>query len=128
MAWDVSGAHLYFHYAPPEFAERIAREAKYLVSGRPHQGHGCGLFVTTLAPGSLSDQAMFIRLFAAQPGIGAIDGVVILRNLGFVQVAPQVFFLHAPAGAVIDLTEVLVGYGVRTRTSWTFSPGCHIAR
>src|SRR5207244_91211 len=100
MAWDVSGAHLYFHYAPPEFAARIAQEAKYVVSGGPHQSQGCGLFVTTLAPGSLDDERMLIELFAAQRGIGALDGVVVLGDLGFRRAATHAFLLPSEGGTV----------------------------
>jgi hypothetical protein len=124
MAWDMPGAHLFFHYAPRDFAVQIASEALYQVSERPHQRHGCGFFVTNLPPGARQDDALLIELFAHQRAVEAIEGVVILRDMEFRQVAAHVWFKAACGGEVLDLTEVLVGCAVRTRGIWTYSAGC----
>jgi hypothetical protein len=125
LAWEGPGAHLYFHYAPRDYAAQIAEEARFVVSDRPHQQYGFGLFATNIEPGSMNDQRLLVELFSYQRDVEAVEGVVVLADMDFQRVGRSVFLLRRPGGTVIDLTEALVGFGIRMRTTWTFSRGCY---
>jgi hypothetical protein len=57
-----------FHYTQPDFAELILAEQTYRVSAQAGRvGHG--LYVTSAAPGSMTDEQLLARAVAG-PGCG----------------------------------------------------------
>lgn len=115
-----------FHYTQPDFAELILAEQTYRVSARAgHAGHG--LYVTSAAPGSMSDQELLTLLFTRLRPSLYIDGVVVLHNDAFSweRYEPRKFVFRAPPSAALDLSLVLVGIGARRRGTWLWSDGIH---
>jgi hypothetical protein len=59
--WE-RGVRVKFHYTQPDFAELILAEPAYRVPAQPSRvGHG--LFVTSAAPGSMTDEQLLALLF-----------------------------------------------------------------
>lgn len=113
-----------FHYTQPGFAELIFAEQTYRVSAeRGRVGHG--LYVTSLAPGAMSDEELLALLFTRPRPRLQVEGVVVLRNDAFVweQYEPRKYVHRAAPAATIDLSLVLVGIGTRRGGGWAWSDG-----
>jgi hypothetical protein len=117
---------LKFHYTQPDFAELILSEQTYRVSQQAgHAGHG--LYVTSAQPGSMPDEALLSLLFARARPKMFVDGVVALRNDAFPweRYEPRKYVHRTEAGAILDLSLVLVGIGARRRGNWLWSEGIY---
>jgi hypothetical protein len=101
-----------FHYTQPGFAELILVEQTYRVSAeRGRAGHG--LYVTSVAPGAVSDEELLALLFTRpRPRLHA-EGVVVLRNDAFAweQYEPRKYVHRTAPAATLDLSLLLVGIG-----------------
>jgi hypothetical protein len=132
LPWELPGAHLLFHYTTVEAAAVIGEEAHYMVSTHRNSRVGSGLFLTNAEPGELDDRELLTLLWANQYGVERIRGVIVLRSapevLHVERFAPGQWVHRAPPGTVLDLTELLVGYGIRPRTEWLFTSGLYVAR
>jgi hypothetical protein len=119
---------LKFHYTQPDFAELILSEQSYRVSGEAGKA-GHGLYVTSAQPGSMPDDALLSLLFARERPMMFVDGVVALRNDAFTweRYEPRKFVHRTGAGAILDLSLVLVGIGARRRRNWLWSEGIFAA-
>jgi len=131
-AWEVSGVHVWFHYTTLEHASEIAARRCYVVSGKGHQRVGAGLFLTNVAPGSKNDDDILKDLFAYQRPPDVLQGVIVLaRNeelLPIEQFAQHKWVHRVPAGSVVDLTPLFLGYGQRNEFNgeWIFSDSLHV--
>lgn len=134
FVWQRSGVHALFHYTNRNFAEQIHAEQVYVVSDRPHQRYGHGLFLTSIEPEALSKQELLRRLFAMQRPPEAVEAVVVLHQddecLPVERVSPGIYLCAAPAGAEIDLALVYLGYGTRAASGreWLFSRELHVPK
>jgi hypothetical protein len=130
--WEQSGVHVWFHYCSRESALQIGGERLYYVSTRLHQLRGSGLYVTNRSPGERSDEELLTELFARQRPVEAIEGAVaISRNddlLPVRRLAAHSYIHDADPGATIDLTELLIGVGVRDGGRWRFDAELHVPK
>lgn len=120
--WE-RGARVMFHYTQPDFAELILDEQVYRVAS--HEGReGHGLYVTTVAPGTMPDDKLLDLLFAGRDPL-FVAGVVVLRHDAFPwrSYDRRRYVYEMPARAVLDLSLVLVGVGTRRRGTWLWSAG-----
>jgi hypothetical protein len=124
-AWE-RGARVKFHYTQPDFAELILAEQTYRVSAK--QGRvGHGLYVTSAAPESMSDEQLLMLLFTRPRPKLFIDGVVVLRNDAFPwkRYEPRKYVHRTAPSATLDLSLVLIGIGARRRGNWLWSEGIY---
>jgi hypothetical protein len=124
-AWE-RGARVKFHYTQPDFAELIFAEQTYRVSAQPGRvGHG--LYVTSAAPGSMSNEQLLALLFTRPRPKLFIDGVVVLRNDAFPweRYEPRKYVHHTAPSAALDLSLALIGIGARRRGDWLWSAGIY---
>jgi hypothetical protein len=131
LAWQSSGAHFLFHYTTTEGAAAIAEEASYVVSSHINTAVGSGgLFLTNIEPGQVGDRELLTLLWSQRYGEERVRGVVVIRRdreaLAIVRTGPGEFVVKAGPNEVLDLTEVLVGFGIRVRSSWTYSAGLYV--
>jgi hypothetical protein len=128
--WEQSGVHVWFHYCSRESAVQIGEERLFYVSNRTHQLRGSGLYVTNRSPGELSDEDLLKELFALQRPIEAIEGVVVINRdddlLPVRRLAPHSYIRDAEPGTTVDVTELLLGVGVRDRGRWRFDAELHV--
>jgi hypothetical protein len=130
--WERSGVHVWFHYTTLEHAREIGAQRRYVVSTRPHQRVGSGLFLTNVEPNSMDEAEMLKDLFAYQRPADVLQGVIVLaRNdalLPTERCGHRQWIHHAEPGVVLDLTNVFLGYGLRNEFNgeWIFSDGLHI--
>jgi hypothetical protein len=114
-----------FHYTTPARAAAIAAKRLLLVSNRPHQRHGHGVFATNVSPGAMPEEDMLVRLFAKQRSAIQVRGVVLLDrshpDLPFDRVGAGQWIYRASPGESIDIVEPYLGFGVRIGEEWTFS-------
>jgi hypothetical protein len=98
-----------------------------VVSSHRRHGRDTGFFLTNLEPGRVSTADLLRRLWSDQFGEEQVRGVVVVRRqvdvLPVTRIALGEWLHQAEPGSVIDLTEVLVGYGVRLRDDWLWSDG-----
>lgn len=123
--WE-RGVGVKFHYTHPDFAELILAEQTYRVS--PQAGRvGHGLYVTSAAPGSMTDEQLLALLFTRPRPRLFIDGVVVLRNDAFPWERYEARkYVHRTApSATLDLSLVLIGIGARRRGNWLWSEGIY---
>jgi hypothetical protein len=113
-----------FHYTQPDFAELILSEQTYRVPAQPGRA-GHGLYVTSAAPGSMPDEQMLALLFTPPRPRLFIEGVVVLRNDAFPweRYEPRKYVHRTAPLAMVDLSLVLIGIGVRRRGTWLWSEG-----
>jgi hypothetical protein len=124
-AWE-RGARVKFHYTQPDFAELIFAEQTYRVFAE--QGRvGHGLYVTSAAPGSMSDEQLLALLFTRPRPKLFIEGVVVLRNDAFPweRYEPRKYVHTTAPSAALDRSLVLVGIGTRRRGTWLWSEGIY---
>jgi hypothetical protein len=132
-AWEVSGVHVWFHYTNADIARQIDREQRFVVSSRPHQRYGTGLFVTTIQPGEMSEEDLLKHLFAMQRSPDNVEAVIVLlrdAQVLPVKAAGSRQYVHpALAAAEIDISLIYLGYGYRedTREGWMFSRGIYMS-
>lgn len=115
-----------FHYTQPDFAELILEEQAYRVAA--HEGRaGHGLYVTTVAPGTMADEKVMSLLFGRGRDPLFVAGVIALRHDAFPwrRYGRQKYIHEAPAGSALDLSLVLVGIGTRRKSTWLWSPGIY---
>jgi len=130
-AWELEKVHCLFHYTYVDHAQRFDHERIYVVSDRPHQKHGHGLFLTTINPLEMSAVDLLKRLFVMQREPENVEAVLVfLRDANVLTIKPagnRCYVHPAPAGAEIDLETVYLGYGRRVPTGagWLFSSGLH---
>jgi len=124
-AWE-RGARVKFHYTQPDFAELIFAEQTYRVSAQPGRVRH-GLYVTSAAPGSMSDEQLLAMLFTRPRPKLLIDGLVVLRNDAFPweRYEPRKYVHRTAPSAALDLSLVLIGIGARRRGSWLWSEGIY---
>ena len=132
-AWQKQGQLCLFHYATEEAVREIVRTGLYVVSQREHQRHGSGLFLSTIVPGEMTRDAICDFLFLHQRDPSTFSGVLVVRRdekLLPTKAAGRRACVHrAPPQAQIDLTPVLVGFGVYRGDpgdEWLFSEGCYL--
>ena len=121
--WE-RGVRAKFHYTQPDFAELILAEQTYRVSDREGRtGHG--LYVTSVAPGSLSDEDLLALLFTRPRDRLFVEGVVVLRDDAFPweRYEPRKYVYRTEPSAALDLSLVLIGIGTRRRGTWLWSEG-----
>ncbi|HLA13487.1 MAG TPA: hypothetical protein VJZ25_00555 [Gemmatimonadaceae bacterium] len=132
--WEKAGVQVWFHYTPMALALQIEKERRYVVSSRPHQRHGHGLFLTTIRPQELSVDELLTRLFALQRPRENVEGViVVLRDddlLPVTSAGGRAYVHSANSGAEIDLSLLYLGYGHRedNEEGWVFSRGLYAPR
>lgn len=133
-AWESAGVQTWFHYTNKTYALQIEKERRYVVSSRPHQRHGHGLFLTTIRPQELPVQELLKRLFAFQRSPDNVEAVVVLLRddeLLPVRSADSRAYIHsAAAGAEIDISQIYLGYGHReaNEEGWIFSNRLHVPK
>jgi hypothetical protein len=122
----VRGTRVKFHYTQPDFAELILAEQTYRVSAQPGRA-GHGLYVTSAQPGSMQDEQLLALLFTRPRPKLFIDGVVVLRNDAFTweRYATRKYVHRTAPSATLDLSLVLIGIGVRRRSTWLWSEGIY---
>jgi hypothetical protein len=125
--WESSGVQTWFHYTNKNYALQIEKERRYVVSSRPHQRHGHGLFLTTIRPQELSVEELLKRLFALQRSPDNVEAVVVLlrddEQLPVRSLSSRAYLHTAAGGAEIDLAPIYLGYGYRedNEEGWIFS-------
>jgi hypothetical protein len=135
--WESATNLCWFHYTRSGLAQTIYHEAVAIVSSEQHQGSGPGFYVTSLQPGAATEEELGKYLFALQRPPEAATGVVVLRR------DPNLFPAKsygrhkwvcdvgkgegwAREGDTLDLTLILLGYGIRVGPDWLFSKGLHV--
>ncbi len=124
--WE-RGARVKFHYTQPGFAELIFSEQTYRVSAASGRA-GHGLYVTSVAPGAMSDEELLALLFTRPRPRLHVEGIVVLRDDAFAweQYEPRKYVHRTAPAATIDLSLVLIGIGTRRGRSWTWSDGVFV--
>jgi hypothetical protein len=123
--WE-TGVRVKFHYTQPDFAELILAEQTYRVSAQTGRA-GHGLYVTSVRPGSMSDEDLLGLLFTRPRPSLFVDGVVVLRDDAFPweRYAPRKYVYRTEPSAMLDLSLVLVGIGTRRQGAWLWSEGIY---
>jgi hypothetical protein len=117
------GARVKFHYTEPDNAEGILAEQMFRVRTEPNRA--AGLYVTTVAPGEITDEKLRDLLFARARDVTFIEGVVVLHDDAFSweRESHRKYFHRTEPGATLDLSLALIGIGIRRRGSWLWSEG-----
>lgn len=129
--WEQAGVHVWFHYTNIDFAREIDKERRLVVSPRPHQEHGHGVFLTTIRPQELTVEELTRRLFAAQRAHDNVGAVVVLMRdddlLPVVSAGSRAYVHAAGPGAEIDISPIYLGYGYREDNDdgWMFTKNLH---
>jgi hypothetical protein len=132
--WEDSGVHVLFHYTNKQSALQIEKEGRFVVSPRPHQQHGHGLFLTTIRPQELSVCELLKRLFALQRSPDNVEAVIVLlRNdevLPLTSLGGRAYLHSKAPAAEIDLALIYLGYGYREDNDegWVFSRGLYVPK
>lgn len=111
---------VFFHYTLPDYAALIFDQRSYLVSGRADPEYGTGFWVTDIAPGTMSEQALQAALLPHQPLEYTRGVVVIARHPDFRHVREHEFFLQRPPDDVVDLREIAIAFGRKGAAGWVF--------
>jgi len=121
--WE-RGVRVKFHYTQPDYAELILAEQTYRVSAEQGRA-GNGLYVTSVAPGSMSDGELLALLFARPRPKLFVNGVVVLRNDAFQweRYEPRKYIHRTRPSATLDLSLVLLGIGTCRHGTWLWSEG-----
>ncbi|HEV2974179.1 MAG TPA: hypothetical protein VGX69_04195 [Solirubrobacteraceae bacterium] len=117
------GARVKFHYTEPDNVEAILAEQLFRVPAESNRGSG--LYVTTVAPGAMTDDKLRDLLFARGRPVAFIEGVMVLRDDAFVweRESHRKYLHRTGPGATLDLSLALIGIGIRRRGSWLWSEG-----
>ena len=87
--------------------------------------HDYGVYATDLDPFATSRTEIVEACFAHMSPPPSTDGVLVLdaerASFPFRNPAPHIWLHDAPPFAAIDLDDVVVGVGVRTRAGWALT-------
>jgi hypothetical protein len=119
LAWNRLDGRFWFHYTTVFASRLIVEQAQYIVGERSSPG----LYVSDLAPGSLSDAEMLNALLDGTRELERVQAAVALADdpaLPFVRDGRSTWVYVAPAATVIDLQDIVVGRAFQREGVWHY--------
>ena len=121
LAWNRSGTGPYwFHYTTPAAARQIADEQIYRVLGARKPP---GLYLTSVQPGQLDDEALLNKIFDGTRDIERVQGAIVLHDdaaLPLDRVAEAAWIHEAARGTDIPLDGIVVGHAFKQNGRWHY--------
>jgi hypothetical protein len=119
LAWNRLDERFWFHYTTVFASAVIVAQARYIVGERSRPG----LYVSDLAPGSLSDQDMLNALLDGTRELERVQAAVVLADdpaLPFVREGRSAWVHAVPAGTSLDLEDIVVGRAFQRDGLWHY--------